>query len=137
MKTIVITGKSVNKETFKEVRQELKAYEKELKTKNQETQEQRPRETTVQGLMNMELDMDVMTDYSDRLYIAYVGKYELTEEGKRTFKSILKNQVAIDYKYKEIMIRCSSDFEDKMLTKFFHMLAGYTSEKTYKRYIKE
>ena len=65
----------------------------------------------IEDLLKMEIDRDVTDDYSDELYISFVGPIELTEYGKKVFRGILSLECDV---YDDIIVvHCDADDEDK------------------------
>lgn len=65
----------------------------------------------IEDLLKMEIDRDVTDDYSDELYISFVGPIELTEYGKKEFRGILGLECDV---YDDIIVaHCDADDEDK------------------------
>ena len=95
----------------------------------------RKEDTTIRGLLRMNIDIDVYDDDSDGIGIAFCGPVGLTDEGKEEWKSILYYKVSFvegtiagdiavvkipdDVDYDEMLDRCSD---------FFAALAGYCSQ---------
>ena len=92
-------------------------------------------DTTIRGLLAMNIDIDVYDDDSDGIGIAFCGPVGLTDEGKKEWEDILDYKVSFvdgtvcgdiavvkipdDVDYDEMLDRCSD---------FFGALAGYCSQ---------
>lgn len=92
-------------------------------------------DTTIRGLLRMNIDIDVYDDDSDGIGIAFCGPVGLTDEGKKEWEDILDYKVSFvdgticgdiavvkipdDVDYDEMLDRCSD---------FFGALAGYCSQ---------
>lgn len=95
----------------------------------------RKEDTTIRGLLAMNIDIDVYDDDSDGIGIAFCGPVGLTDEGKKEWEDILDYKVSFvdgticgdiavvkipdDVDYDEMLDRCSD---------FFGALAGYCSQ---------
>lgn len=95
----------------------------------------RKEDTTIRGLLAMNIDIDVYDDDSDGIGIAFCGPYGLTKEGEKQWGDILDYKVSFvdgticgdiavvkipdDVDYDEMLDRCSD---------FFGALAGYCSQ---------
>ena len=95
----------------------------------------RKEDTTIRGLLRMNIDIDVYDDDSDGIGIAFCGPVGLTDEGRREWRDILDYKVSFvdgticgdiavvkipdDVDYDEMLDRCSD---------FFGALAGYCSQ---------
>lgn len=91
--------------------------------------------TTVRALLPRRITKDMRTDYTDELYIAFVGPETLTEEGEKHFDHILDNEVEIHQGY-DAVVYCEDDKENDLLIELFHMLAGYSSVEKHDKYVK-
>lgn len=86
---------------------------------------------TVRDFIEMDIDIDVVDDVCEELYIAAVCPIVLTELGKATFKEILDLQVTVT---DDVAILHIDDPEDRVWVRrlkkareFFEAAAGYVS----------
>lgn len=84
---------------------------------------------TVEQLLKSTMTVDVVTNYSDDLYIAFVGSQKLTEKGKYVFESILQNRVTIENRF--ATINCLDESQNSLLQTLFNGSAGYINNKLY------
>lgn len=101
----------------------------------------RKEDTTIRGLLGMNIDIDVYDDDSDGIGIAFCGPVGLTEEGKKEWEDILDYKVSFvdeticgdiavvkipdDVDYDEMLDKC---------TEFFEALAGYCPSRLYDKW---
>ena len=98
---------------------------------------------TVRDLIGQAVDVDVIDDYTEELYIAYCGPYKLYPEAEERFKLALDLPVLWHYgrpgatdEWVEVLIDGQPD-EDKALAnaiELFEALAGYCSEQDFDRW---
>lgn len=86
---------------------------------------------TIRDLLRMEIDVDVVDDYSDDLCIAFCGALNLTDWGERKFAAVLDLPVEFcdDETVACVMIDDRDDCErlERKLIKLFESAAGYCS----------
>lgn len=95
----------------------------------------------VKDLLKMNIDIDVVDDYCEDLWIAFCGAYELTEDGIEHFAQALEYPVELNSR---VAIVCVDDPEEKVARKqlrkakeLFYSLAGYCSEEDYNKWFIE
>lgn len=100
----------------------------------------------VKDLINLDIDIDVVDDVVEELYIAFVGPLTLTEEGKRKFEEVLEFPVDmnVDGPMGPVAIIGIDDDEDSVwearlekAIEFFESAAGLCSSKEYDSWFKE
>lgn len=89
----------------------------------------------VSDLLKMDVDIDVVDDLCEELYIAFCGPMELTECGVKEFGEVLNYEVTIDDDIAVIHIDC--DDELRMAKELFDSLAGYCSCEDYDAWFRE
>lgn len=93
----------------------------------------------VKELLNREIDIDVVDNVCEELYIAFCGPVKLTEEGKEQFKSILDIDVEFDGSIAVIDVESTGDQWESVLRsvkKFFQAAAGYCSVTNYDKWFR-
>ena len=101
----------------------------------------RKEDTTIRGLLGMNIDIDVYDDDSEGIGVAFCGPVGLTEEGEKEWEGILDYKVSFvdeticgdiavvkipeDVDYDEMLDRCSD---------FFGALAGYCSQSNWDKW---
>ena len=68
-------------------------------------------------------DIDVYDDYDERCGVAYCPTMELTEKGKRKFRSIMNNEVRL-YEDDCAVVHCETEKEAELVRYLFHGYAG-------------
>ena len=95
----------------------------------------------VKDLLKLDIDIDVYDDICDELEIAFVGPAQLTDEGYAEFKDVLEAEVLMNEIDGYCVVICDDVPEWhkklKLVTRLFHSLAGYCSEKDYDRWFKD
>lgn len=78
----------------------------------------------VREFIEMDIDVDVVDDLCEELYIAYVGPMRMTEEGAKKFTEVLECNIEVS---EDEAILCVNDDEKllKRARKFFYAAAGY------------
>lgn len=100
----------------------------------------------VKDLLKMDIDVDVVDDVCEELYIAFCGAYKLTDAGKRKFREVLNYEC-------EFHRLCSDDLlciihvddpDEKIWTRklrkakeLFYSLAGYCAAEDYDKWFEE
>lgn len=96
---------------------------------------------TVREFLDMEIDVDVVDDVEERIYIAFCGPCKLTDFGLEKFKPILDCEVEYweNYGQAAILLDKYEDWEEKLdlAELLFVGFAGYISDKVYKKLFKE
>ena len=100
----------------------------------------------VKDLLKMDIDVDVVDDVCEELYIAFCGAYELTEAGKRKFREALNYECEFHRPCSDDLI-CIIHVDDpdekvwtrklRKATELFYSLAGYCAAEDYDRWFKE
>ena len=97
----------------------------------------------VRDLLKMEIDVDVVDDVTEDLYIAFVGPQELTREGEKEFALVLDLEVEHDANSDLYIIHVDDDDERtwkrrlRSAVKLFNGMAGYCSVENYELWFKE
>ncbi len=97
---------------------------------------------TIHDLLKMEVTLDMYTDYSDELCIAFVGPMKLTFDGMKRYGHLLTLPVWVDEEEACGIIEMDGLFADENemdelnteLVHFFGDMAGYCSALTYARW---
>ena len=96
---------------------------------------------TVREFLAMEIDVDVVDDVEERVYIAFCGPCKLTKFGEEKFKDILDCTVTYWEKYCQAVINLDKyeDWEHKLdlAELLFVGFAGYIPDSQYKKLFKE
>ena len=97
---------------------------------------ERKENTTIEGLLAMNIDIDVYDADTDGIGIAFCGPVGLTEEGRKYFKDVLDYEVEfIDGTYAGdiavVHIPDNVDYDEMLekTEKLFYSLAGYCPQK--------
>ena len=97
--------------------------------------------TTVREFLKEEIDIDVVDDIEDSLWIAFCGPMELTEEGEKYFADVLDLDVFPYWQGDRAVVRLEGHKDWKRLLRkvkeLFESLAGYCSEDDWDRWFKE
>lgn len=101
---------------------------------------------TVKDLLTMEIDIDVVDDVCEELYIAFCGPMKLTEAGQEKFREVLDYKVSLRSHgggYILAIIHVDDD-NDKVWKRklrkaieLFHSLAGYCDADDYDKWFRE
>ena len=88
---------------------------------------------TIRDLLKMEIDVDVLDDYSDDLWIAFGGSLNLTDVGERKFATVLDLPVELneDEGTACVLLNDYPDCErlERNCIRFFEAAAGFCSAK--------
>lgn len=96
--------------------------------------------TTIRDFLRMDISVDVISDYSDDLWIAFEGPVRLTEDGERKFHSVLSLLVEFRPGFGGmvacVLIDHRKDCErlNRKCVEFFESLAGYCSADDWDRW---
>lgn len=100
----------------------------------------------VRDLLEMEIDIDVVDDVCEELYIAFCGPMKLTEAGQEKFREVLDYKVSLHSRgggYILATIHVDDD-NDKVWKRklrkaieLFHSLAGYCDADDYDKWFVE
>lgn len=92
---------------------------------------------TVEELLKMDIDIDIIDDYDERCYIAFCGGYALTEEGKKKFSHMLDREVEIHTDtrgYEWGVISAENAKEADEAKEFFYSLAGFCPDSLFNKW---
>lgn len=84
----------------------------------------------------MEVDIDVVDNINESLYIAYCGPMKLTKKGEDEFRDILDLNITIckDIAIVDVANTTNWPWKLKIARKFFHSIAGYCACDDYDRW---
>ena len=98
---------------------------------------------TVKDLLPMEIDVDVVDDVCEELYIAFCGPVKLTEEGQKHFADALEIEVKPTYD-SDLWLVCVDDADEsvwkhrlKVAKQFFRSAAGYCADSDFKKWFSD
>lgn len=99
----------------------------------------------VKDLIEQEIDIDVIDDVTDELYINFCGPLALTEQGKKKFAEVLEFGWHLHHNGLEtVAVIEIDDPEDKVWERrerkaieFFEAAAGYCAVSEYHKWFKE
>lgn len=101
----------------------------------------RKEDTTIRGLLRMNIDIDVYDDDSDGIGIAFCGPVGLTDEGRKEWRDILYYKVSfidetIAGDIAVVKIPDDVDYDEKLdrCSEFFGALAGYCSQEDWDKW---
>ena len=101
----------------------------------------RKEDTTIRGLLAMNIDIDVYDDDSDGIGIAFCGPVGLTDEGRKEWRDILYYKVSfvdetIAGDIAVVKIPDDVDYDEKLdrCSEFFGALAGYCSQEDWDKW---
>ena len=101
----------------------------------------RKEDTTIRGLLRMNIDIDVYDDDSDGIGIAFCGPVGLTDEGRKEWRDILYYKVSfvdetIAGDIAVVKIPDDVDYDEKLdrCSEFFGALAGYCSQEDWEKW---
>lgn len=105
----------------------------------------KPTRMTVRELLGMEIDIDVIDDVCEELYICFCGPMKLTPEGAERFSDVLDYPVSMlnytDCSYAVVHIDDPDDhvWQEKLhkAKEFFEADAGYCSDSDYDKWFCE
>jgi len=96
---------------------------------------------TVRDILKMNMDIDVVDDATEELYIAFCGPVELTGEGEKYFAEALDYTVEFSNRYLIVHVDDPEDavWEHRLekAKELFLSLAGYCPMSDYDKWIKE
>ena len=83
--------------------------------------------------LKQDIDIDVVDDVTEDLYIAYVGPMTLTAEGKSKFNDVLDCEIELSDDIGIVKVSHYDDWVHKLnlAKKLFHSAAGYCSISDY------
>lgn len=94
----------------------------------------------VADLLSMEIDIDVVDDYDERLWIAFCGAVNLTEIGKDVFANALELPIkitAIGTPCENAVVHCENSKQAREAAYLFESLAGYCTEDEWELWFEE
>ena len=94
---------------------------------------------TIKEFLKQDVDMDVIDDYSDDLWIAFCGPMELTPAGVKRYGAVL--DLPVEFRYRPgwgdtaavVLLNDNPDCErlERKCIDLFESLAGYCTEKQF------